>query len=167
MDSIQRPHGPRSCPPAPLQSLSTGALSQPQLCPQVFKEHLSPSGCLLLPISNTARHKGKSEVFLISPILLRLGAPVPSALIFPITSGIKEGNSNPLQCSCLENPMDREVWQATVHGVAKVRHDLATEEREREASRKIVQRQEACFNLSVSLASPSLHLRDLYLILQV
>ena len=132
MDSIQRPRGPRSCPPAPLQSLSTGALSQPQLCPQVFKEHLSPSGCLLLPISNTARHKGKSEVFLISPILLRLGAPVPSALIFPITSGIKEGNSNPLQCSCLENPMDREVWQATVHGVAKVRHDLATEERERE-----------------------------------
>ena len=30
-----------------------------------------------------------------------------------------EGNGNPLQYSCLENPMDREVWQATVHGVAK------------------------------------------------
>ena len=29
------------------------------------------------------------------------------------------GNSNPLQYSCLENPMDRGVWQATVHGVAK------------------------------------------------
>ena len=29
------------------------------------------------------------------------------------------GNSNPLQRSCLENPMDREAWQATVHGVAK------------------------------------------------
>ena len=25
----------------------------------------------------------------------------------------------PLQYSCLENPMDREAWQATVHGVAK------------------------------------------------
>ena len=29
------------------------------------------------------------------------------------------GNGNPLQYSCLENPMDREVWQATVHGVTK------------------------------------------------
>ena len=29
-----------------------------------------------------------------------------------------EGNGNPLQCSCLENPMDRGAWQATVHGVA-------------------------------------------------
>ena len=33
-----------------------------------------------------------------------------------------EMNGNPLQYSCLENPMDRGVWQATVHGVAK-RHD--------------------------------------------
>ena len=30
-----------------------------------------------------------------------------------------EGNDNPLQYCCLENPMDREVWRATVHGVAK------------------------------------------------
>ena len=37
-----------------------------------------------------------------------------------------EGNGNPLQYSCLENPMDRGAWQDTVHGVAKVRHDLAT-----------------------------------------
>ena len=29
------------------------------------------------------------------------------------------GNGNPLQSSCLENPMDRGAWQATVHGVAK------------------------------------------------
>ena len=36
-----------------------------------------------------------------------------------------EGNSNLLQYSCLENPMDRGAWQATVHGVAKVRHNLA------------------------------------------
>ena len=31
----------------------------------------------------------------------------------------EEGNSNPLQYSCLENPMDGEAWQATVHGVTK------------------------------------------------
>ena len=30
-----------------------------------------------------------------------------------------EGNGNPLQYSCLENPMNEEAWQATVHGVAK------------------------------------------------
>ena len=30
-----------------------------------------------------------------------------------------EGNGNPLQYSCLENPMDRGVWWATVHGVAE------------------------------------------------
>ena len=29
------------------------------------------------------------------------------------------GNANPLQYSCLESPMDREAWRATVHGVAK------------------------------------------------
>ena len=37
-----------------------------------------------------------------------------------------EGNGNPLQYSCLENPIDRGAWQATVHGVARARHDLAT-----------------------------------------
>ena len=30
-----------------------------------------------------------------------------------------EGNSNPLQYSCLENPIDRGAWGSTVHGVAK------------------------------------------------
>ena len=36
-------------------------------------------------------------------------------------SGISpgEGNGNPLQYSCLENPMDGGVWWATDHGVAK------------------------------------------------
>ena len=29
------------------------------------------------------------------------------------------GNGNPLQFSCLENPVDRGAWQATNHGVAK------------------------------------------------
>ena len=31
-----------------------------------------------------------------------------------------EGNDNPLQYSCLGNPMDRGAWWATVHGVAKL-----------------------------------------------
>ena len=32
---------------------------------------------------------------------------------------LRKGNGNPLQYSCLENPMDRGAWQATVHGVTK------------------------------------------------
>ena len=44
-------------------------------------------------------------------------------------SGISagEGNGNPLQYSCLGNPMDRGAWRAIVHGFAKeFGHDLAT-----------------------------------------
>ena len=37
-----------------------------------------------------------------------------------------KGNGNPLQYSCLGNLMDREAWQATVHGVPRVGHNLAT-----------------------------------------
>ena len=36
------------------------------------------------------------------------------------------GNGNPLQYSCLETPIDRGAWWATVHGVSWIRHDLAT-----------------------------------------
>ena len=36
-----------------------------------------------------------------------------------------EGNGNPLQYSCLENPTDRGDWRATVHGVAKSRTRLS------------------------------------------
>ena len=35
-----------------------------------------------------------------------------------------EGNGNPLQYSCLENPMDRGAWRATVHGITKSRTRL-------------------------------------------
>ena len=38
-----------------------------------------------------------------------------------------EGNDNPLQCSCLENPMGRGAWRAMVHGITRVGYDLATE----------------------------------------
>ena len=34
-----------------------------------------------------------------------------------------EGNGNPLQYSCLENPMDGGAWWATVHGSQRVGHD--------------------------------------------
>ena len=34
------------------------------------------------------------------------------------------GTGNPLQHSCLENPMDTGVWRATAHGITKSRHNL-------------------------------------------
>ena len=43
---------------------------------------------------------------------------------FPL-SCIGEGNRNPLQCSCLENPRDGGAWWAAVHGVAKNRTRLS------------------------------------------
>ena len=46
---------------------------------------------------------------------------IPGSEWFPA-----EGNGNPLQYSCLENPMDRRAWRATVHGVTKVGHNLLT-----------------------------------------
>ena len=36
------------------------------------------------------------------------------------------GHGNPLQYSCLENLMDRRARRATVHGVARIRHDFVT-----------------------------------------
>ena len=36
-----------------------------------------------------------------------------------------EGNGNPLQYSCLENPMDRGAWWATLHGVAPSQTQLS------------------------------------------
>ena len=42
-----------------------------------------------------------------------------ATIVFEYTGAPRGGNGNPLQCSCLENPMHREAWQAAVHGVAK------------------------------------------------
>ena len=42
----------------------------------------------------------------------------PFTFHFPL-SCIGEGNGNPLQCSCLENPRDRGTWWAAVYGVAQ------------------------------------------------
>ena len=48
------------------------------------------------------------------PVKAGDGGPIPR---MRRSSG--EGNGNPLQYSCLGNPMDRGAWRATVHGVAK------------------------------------------------
>ena len=45
-------------------------------------------------------------------------------LIPGLGRSLEVGNGNPLQYSCLGNPMDRGVWRATVHGVTKSRTQL-------------------------------------------
>jgi len=40
------------------------------------------------------------------------------------------GNDNPLQYSCLGNPMDRGAWQVTVQGVARIGQNLTTGQQE-------------------------------------
>ena len=47
---------------------------------------------------------------------LRKGGSIPGSGRSP-----GGGQGNPLQYSCLENPMDRGAWQATVHGVTQNR----------------------------------------------
>ena len=49
-----------------------------------------------------------------------------AGLILGLGRSPGERNGNPLQYSCLGNPMDRGYWWATVHGVARVGHDLVT-----------------------------------------
>ena len=53
---------------------------------------------------------------------------VDTALIPGLGRLLGGGNGNPLLYSCLENPMDRGGWWVIVHGVSRVRHNLATEE---------------------------------------
>ena len=54
-------------------------------------------------------------------MMLETGVLIPESERSP-----GEGNGNPLQYSCLENRMDRAAWQTTVHGVARIGHNLAT-----------------------------------------
>ena len=61
-------------------------------------------------------------------------------------SCIGEGNGNPLQCSCLENPRDRGAWWAAVYRAHRVGHDLsdlaaAAAARIRKRGRKLVCRE--------------------------
>ena len=59
---------------------------------------------------------------LISP---QINLPQSNLLCYRILNNIGEGNGNPLQYSCLENPMDGGAWWAAVHGVARSRTQLS------------------------------------------
>ena len=64
----------------------------------------------------------------------------PSADCFKykeLTVQTGEGNGNPLQYSCLEYPMDRGAWRATVVGSQSVRHDLATKQQQQSGFKSV------------------------------
>jgi len=54
---------------------------------------------------------------IVAQMVKNLPASRRSGLIPVLGRSPGEGHGNPLQYSCLENPMDREAWQATVHWV--------------------------------------------------
>ena len=67
--------------------------------------------------------------------------PCPGSLVFACNAGDLglitglgrspgEGNGNPLQYSCLGNPMDTGAWKAIAHGVTRVGYDLATKQQQ-------------------------------------
>ena len=59
-------------------------------------------------------HSSKASVLLCSSFFtVQVSHP------YMTTGNIGEGNGNPLQCSCLENPRDRGAWWASVYGVAQ------------------------------------------------
>ena len=63
---------------------------------------------------------GGGEGFLGGSVVKNLPANAgDTGLILGSGRSLEEGNGNPFQYSCLENPMDRGAWWATVHRVAK------------------------------------------------
>ena len=70
-----------------------------------WKAEVLPSGA---PGKSLARFIGQKYFLVCSSFWRRKWLTTPAG----------EGHGNPLQCSCLENPVDRGAWQAMVHAVA-------------------------------------------------
>ena len=52
--------------------------------------------------------------------MTRLKCCLPEVCVYMVCMSLwTQGNGNPLQCSCLENPRDRGAWWAAVYGVAQ------------------------------------------------
>ena len=56
---------------------------------------------------------------MIRNLSINVGNTADASWIAGLERAPGEGNGNPFQYSCLENPMDRGAWQAMIHGVAK------------------------------------------------
>ena len=87
-----------------------------------------PFSQIILPLPSPTESKSLfyiSVSLLLSRIQGRLESDTTEGLHFHFSlSCIGEGNGNPLQCSCLENPRDGGAWWAAVCGVAQSRTRL-------------------------------------------
>ena len=100
------------------------------LSPDDVKQH-GDAICLCFGLAGTLLHTGTRWLCHLSGERQDGGLPGGSAvknlpanaedtsLIPGLGRSPREGTDNPLKYSCLENPMDRGAWQATVHGVAE------------------------------------------------
>ena len=66
-----------------------------------------------------------------------------------------EGNGNPLQYSCLENPMARGAWWATVHGVAKSQTRLSNFTSVPQVGHGFSSKEQVSFNFSIIYICPN------------
>ena len=73
----------------------------------------------VLPARNSLDFSGGSGI---KNLPANVGDP---GLILGLGSSCGEENGKSIYYSCLENPMDRGAWRATVHGVARIKYDLA------------------------------------------
>ena len=110
--------------------------------PSLWKSAMRYAFFLLVTNCVELKRERRNERLLRKCLAIVLGKlPTPKSLNFPGGSEVKasacnvgdlssipglgrspgEGNGNPLQDSCLENPVDGGAWWATVHGVAKSR----------------------------------------------
>ena len=131
-------------PPRPILLGTPACFSLPSpRSPMLQLYHPQRSGCCH-PIPSLSHHP---DTFLPSASPSLLNGSSPTLLGFPGSASDKktplpvqetedtgsipgagrspgEGNGNPLQCPCLESPVDRGTWRAAVHGVAKSRTRL-------------------------------------------
>ena len=80
----------------------------------------------------------------------------------------RDENGNPIQYSCWENPIDRRAWQATVHGVTRVRHDLVVEHHGRAHHAhhgRTVRNSSLSLSLSLSLSHVQTHTKNYLMLL--
>ena len=70
-----------------------------------------------------------SMTFHDSSVVKNLPASVRESCLIPGSGRSPgEGNGNPLQYFCLGNTMDRGAWEAIVHGMQRIGHNLATKQ---------------------------------------
>ena len=78
-----------------------------------------------------------------------------------------EGHGNPLQYSCLGNPLDRRAWWAAVHGVTRVRRDLATKPRQLPPGTSQVELCSICLLVTGSSSISVMFSRSIYIVMCV